>query len=236
MNACADNPSHLNFGPLWTEAEDEIVRREYKIGGAAAARRALPHRSANAISQRAIVLNVSSPHVWSERDEKLLVFWWESGLGIAGVGKHLTVKRSVRAIYLHAQRKLKLPVGAPPGWEHVQPAANRLGVDYITLVRICAWADVEIRKALSWPGKRSKKYRQKIVETAAVDEAFARWLKSETPTEASRRHGISAPTMRIWLRAAGAIPPTSGINGKRERVDAEIVDRVVAERRTRKAA
>ncbi len=47
--------------PLWTEAEDAVLRREYSTKGAAACKPELPKRTDSAIRKRATKLGLSSP-------------------------------------------------------------------------------------------------------------------------------------------------------------------------------
>jgi hypothetical protein len=78
------------------------------------------------------------------------------------------------------------------------------------------------------PAKRGRGCYWRL-PTETIDRVVAERLNGtdENVQEAAKRVGLSCATMSVWLKAAGAL-------GKRPyRVDPAVVDRVVAERRSR---
>ena len=77
----------MNFKKLpWTDAEDDIMRADYKRLGSVVVMGLLPGRTRKAIEQRAVGLGVSHSRCdpWTdEEDAMLLKFWPEMGAGCA---------------------------------------------------------------------------------------------------------------------------------------------------------
>ena len=111
-------------------------------------------------------------------------------------------------------------------------ASSRVsGVTWPTLRRVLEEAGVQVRRnphARAWATSRVL-----YVERDAMIEAVEAWLLTETVYGAARARGIPAPTLLHWMHDAGI---RSGVRGKALRIPTATIDRVVAERRARRAA
>lgn len=224
-------------GVDWSPAEDEILRRHYRTAGGAATAAMLPRRSRATVQKRASILGCVIRPNWSQADDTQLMNLWESGRALPSIAQRLG--RSPTAVYKRAVR-IGLHVGAPRGCEYLYASVQRTGFNSTAqLRRVLQWAGVEIYPALSDPkerkGRRRRQWHQHYVEPVAVDEAVARWVRSETVTDAAHRYGIADMTMRKWLLRAGVIE--SRTNGGRapHRIEKEEIDRVMACRSRRLA-
>lgn len=91
---------------------------------------------------------------------------------------------------------------------------------------------VEVTSSVGARAKRGRKQRL-VVNPLEVDAAVEAWGASETPEQAVRRHGVSAPTMRRWLEQAGHAPTKPHAPW---RVLSSVIDEVVAARGRRGTA
>ncbi|NUP08412.1 MAG: hypothetical protein HOW73_20370 [Polyangiaceae bacterium] len=162
---------------------------------------------------------------WSPADDKKLRLLW--GAPIANVAVELG--RTQRTVYWRA-RKLGLECGAPQGWEYLTAAAERTGYDTGQLRRILRAAGARPQRSISRPDVVAKR-RFNAVDPLDVDDAVAKWCRQETVEEAAARSAISGDTLRRLLLAAGHVPPRS--KRKRWRLDASVIDAVVAAYRAR---
>jgi hypothetical protein len=100
--------------------------------------------------------------------------------------------------------------------------------------RRCGIADSTMRRWLAAEGvhpPEEKAFRcHWRIPTVDIDRIIGGRIRSplENILQAGRRHGITQPTMSVWLKDAG-VP----IGKQPVRLDPAVVDRVVAERRSR---
>lgn len=214
--------------PNWTPAEDEVVRTMYRAIGDVATAAMLPGRSLVSVQKRASALGCAIRPDWSPSEDKQLILLWESGLRLSAIAKQLG--RPAHGVYNRAL-KLGMQAGCPQGFEYLSAAMQRAGFNSTDqLRRVLKWAGVQVHMALSQPKTRHVSWHHHYVDPTQVDEAVARWVRSETLVDAAKRHGISDMIMRKWLLRAGVIGARMGARTHR-RVDPEVVDRVMAERK-----
>jgi hypothetical protein len=211
----------------WTPAEDEGLRAAYSRGGIAAAMEALPGRSQLALYRRAQRLGVYRRTRWTQADDARLRKLWDGASPLREIARALG--RSELTTYWRAQ-KLGLPLGCPAGHEYISNAARRTGYDTGQLRMILRWAGVEIRRALTRPGKRRGKPGAGrltwYVATGDVDIAVEQWLETEPLESAARRAGMCAETLARRLAAIGITKPAK--LGKRHwRVHPDDVERAL---------
>lgn len=212
----------------WTAEHDELLRVHYPEGvGAAAAKLG---RSRGSVTSRAHRLELTArPRWWSEREDDFLLSKW-GRMPLRSIAKQLG--RSVAATHWRAG-KLGLGCGCPQGYECICRSAKRVGYDVSQLRRVLAAAGVMIRRAESRP-YRGTHYTHHYVDPFAVDAAVALWHKSESVESGARRHGVSAPSLRSWLRAARALglelPPEPTRKSEHWRVLSVVIDDVVMAR------
>lgn len=220
--------------PEWTDGEDEVIRRHYRSDGAAAVAALLPRRSIGAVQHRASVLGCTARPDWSPSEDKQLLMLWESGRVLQYIATRLG--RPLHGVYNRAV-KLGLAVGCPRGFEYLSDAVARCGLNSTTqLRRILDWAGVAIHEGLYQPKRdaSARAWHRHYVEPVAVDEAVAKWVRSETMQEAARRYGISGMIMRKWLLRAGVVEQRPRRMGP-QRVETAVIDRVMRERALRLA-
>lgn len=144
---------------------------------------------------------------WTEaEDRRLRLLWGVSTLDVVA----RDMQRSVLSTHWRA-RHLGLQCGAPEGGEYVWHAAQRCGYALGTFWRVLRWArsrgvEAPTLRTLSRPDPGSRRNYHWIDPTDA-DDAVALWVRSETPTEAARRHETDPCAVRRWLVAAGHTPP-----------------------------
>ena len=74
---------------IWSEEEDDIIRKYYTTGGVKEAQKYLPNRTLKAISARAIKLGIASyKNKWSEEEEDIIRKYYPIG-GLKEVQKYL---------------------------------------------------------------------------------------------------------------------------------------------------
>jgi hypothetical protein len=114
----------MNFKKLpWTEAEDDIMRADYKRLGSVVVMGLLPGRTRKAIEQRAVGLGISHSRCdpWTEEEDAMLLkFWPEMGAGCSRMFPNRT-KTSVqtRARKMRIGSVLARKPKAPPVPEEV---------------------------------------------------------------------------------------------------------------------
>lgn len=173
-------------------------------------------------------LRAASPKTrcpWSARDNEILTFLVGSGASAREMEKAL--HRPASAIYKRAV-EMGLGVGCPEGTELLTTAARRTGFSPKSLARIVAWAKIPEEKAFS-RSRRAVRSRCYVVED--VDDAAARWLKTETVNAAATRLGVASSTLLRWLREAGVLG-AGRLSHSAHRVESATIERVVRERRS----
>lgn len=217
-------PPPLNPGArAWTPAEDAVLRVRYEREGAAAMAQALG-RTLGSVHHRTRALGLYTHRRWTAKDDaQLEMLWGETSL--AWLARK--IGRTVFATYKRAQ-DIGLPLGLPDGDEYITTAISRTGYHGGPLRRILKWAGVDIRLAMSRPCGARRHFH--IVDADEVNDAIARWLKTETLQGAARRHGIDRNTLAGWLEASGLpLPPKP--DGKRHwRIPSDTIDAAVAAR------
>jgi hypothetical protein len=216
-------------GRPWTREEEDILRAKYpRCRHARELRRHLPGRTAVAIQEHGRrVLGLRTRRRWTNPERAALRKLWHD------VGQRALRERLGGRPWTEIRREAKrlgLPMGIPQGYEFLTAAAERTGFSRSTLERMLAWAGVQVHRHYGWTGP--VKFRQRYVEPEAVDEAVAKWLKTETPTALARRLGACGPQFAVVLRRAGLLPPLvrGGPAPKHQRVDSEAAERAWRER------
>lgn len=191
-------------GTPWTPEERAILAEVYAAGGYKAAVKALPHRTKSSLMRRAQRDGVLRRRRWTDSDDARLREMWNDGCSLARIATQ--IKRTQATTYWRAQ-KLGLPLGCPPDFEHLTAAACRTGFDTKALRRVLAWAKVPVKRAISRPTKSRTGHRFHIVETIAVDEAVAAWLRAEPVKRMAGRVGVSGAWLRELAHRAGYTTP-----------------------------
>ncbi len=185
----------------WTAEEDAALRKAWPKGGAAAVRRLLPHRAQWSIYHRRHQLGlVQRKPYWTAEEDAHLALRWNSGDRIDSIAKEMN--RPVAGIYERAQ-KIGLQLGCPPGFEYLTAAARRAGVATATLRKMMRAADLVIHVATTKPRGKQRRKRRHFVDPIDVDDALARWNRTETVAGAARRLGLCPWTLCRKLRALG---------------------------------
>lgn len=216
----------------WTDVEDAFIRDRYVADGATRIARDLG-RTFSSVAHRAERLGVIRYRRWTPGDDLELELLW-GGCSLKSLSAQL--KRTEATLYWRAQ-VLDLELGCPQGYEYLTAAAVRTGFAVGQLRAVLRAAGVNLRAAISRPGRPRPCRRMHFVPPDAVDEAVSLWHRSETVESVARRHGVCGDTIRDWLRearAAGApVPPEPKQHKARWRVPSGLADRLVAERRER---
>lgn len=208
-------------GPLWTPAEDDVIRTlGAKLEAKEIAAR-LPGRSVVAIFHRWRKLGLRKNRRWTRADDRQLMLLWGS-CSLAATARRLG--RTTVTTYWRAQ-KLGLGLGCPRGYEYLSAAAKRTGFDTATLRTVLRWAGVHVEKVLC--RRVSGTWRRHYVNPDRVDQAVSEWLATETPEQASRRIGISTEIIVNRLRASGLPLPERPGKKRRWRIPSETIDRAV---------
>lgn len=215
----------------WTQAELDAVRTRYATSGARALAAELG-RSERSVVRKAQALGCArKPHWTPEEDDRLRLLW--EGLSPPHVVAR-ELGRSKGAVIQRATH-LGLGRGVPQGYESIAQAAARTGLCEPTLRRVLLWAGVRRRRTMSSGPRAMPRGSHTCVDPFDVDEAVARWLATETVTAAAKRRGLRAITLTAWLREAKVIPEPSRGSRRAHRVPSEEIDRVIQERRERRA-
>jgi transposase-like protein len=211
-------------GVPWTAEEDEALRHAYATATIRwtvdTSAPVLASRTAGAVRQRAHKLGLRLRVRWTEREDRLLTFAW----GTASISE--IAKRMGRTVPGVAARAVGLGLHGDPDKETLSAAAERCGVSTGTMLSILSHQRVHMHRVPT-AGMDGGRGRTRLYDREDVDEAFATWLRTETPVQAAARVGVEKKALRKWLREAGVLPPPS--QAKR-RVDKAEVDRVIAER------
>ncbi len=208
----------------WTDEDDDAIRGGFAHGrGRALAERL--GRTVSAIHHRAQRLGIVANRRWSAADDaELGMLWFE--VGVAEIAKRM--RRTRAAVVQRAREYLRLPLGAPDGFEYISKAAERTGFALATLQMILRWAGVKPRPSMSYD--RGAKRHFHIVDPVDVDDAIERWLATESLEAAARRVGWSAETLARRLLASGLDIPARPARKRQWRIPTETVDHVVADR------
>jgi len=203
----------------WTPAETELLREAYIRGGIRAARKALPHRGDRSIYLRAKRLGLELRTLWTDDEVERLVAQW--GLESMRSLVKWTGRRRA-SIYLKA-KALGLPLGAPPGWEPLEVAARRAGYSADTLRTILRFAGFRV-----YDGYTPRQGARWIVRIEEVDQAVARYVRTETLQEAARRHDMCAERLaRICALAKVKVRRVGPLSKSQQRADSADFDRAV---------
>lgn len=144
------------------------------------------------------------------------------------IGKQ--IGRCPGGVYERAQR-IGLSTKVDTGCVSVFVAARRMGVDNTTMMRILAWAEVEVERLIVNPRRKLKRkgtgmrYR---VDLDEAREAMEKWLRCEAVATLAREFGVSPPTLRIALTRFGVERPEAN---KEWRVDPEVAKSALAAHR-----
>lgn len=225
--------SHI-LGRPWSTHEDAAIRAGYSTRRIAALAVELD-RTESAVFHRAARIGVVKSRRWTAADENALRFAWGE---VSLKRLALQLNRSAITVYWRAQ-KLGLALGCPEGYEYLSHAAARTGYATGQLRRILDWAGVKLRRSMS----RNLAHSWRAPHFAVpfdVDDAIARWHRTETVENAARRYGLGGDTLRGWLVeaiAGGAdVPPKPAGRRVHWRVPSEALDQVVAARSSRRRA
>lgn len=216
------------LGRPWTEAEDEVLRKQYCKRGAKAASETLG-RSFASTCKRARRLGLATHARWTKTDVETLEDYWGHET-LAQLSKRLG--RTKAAIYQRANES-GFVLGVPEGYEYLTHAAKRTGFTPSQLREILRSAGAPLRRTTSRPGKVKRHYH--MVDTVDVDDAVEKWLSCEETHPAAEARGLCGDTLRRWLRDAAScgfeIPPEPKIAKGRWRVPSKTIDAVIAWRR-----
>lgn len=156
---------------VWTPAEDLLLRATWTAGGIAAARSALPARSAFSICYRARrLLGPVRRRKWTPREEVKLRAMWDASYTLPWLARKLG--RSEKAVYEKAQA-LGLSLGCPQGYEYLSNAAARTGCTRRQMKRALAHSHKHQPLSLS----RRARERNVLVEPDVADVAVAAWVR-----------------------------------------------------------
>lgn len=209
-------------GPLWTPAEDEILRSMFFGSTALEISARLPGRNESAVFHRSRRLGLIKNRRWTDVDDKRLRNWW--GEPIAKVARELD--RSVITIYWRAQ-VLGLPLGVPQGGEYLSTAARRCGYATQTFRKILKWAGVSARRAVTRNPLKCW-HAAHWVDPDDANDAVSKWLRTETPQAAGRRLGLDGSTVIRRLILSGLpLPPKPG-RKEHWRIESEIIEQACA--------
>jgi hypothetical protein len=217
-------------GRSWTEAEDGHLRDHYVATGTVACATALG-RSVQSVRSRVqrLGLNQRQPRWTPAEDAKLAMMWGVHPIEAIAA----SIGRTIEGVYRRAEL-LDMGLGCPQGHETIHQAARRTGYADATLVGILRWAHVRIDRA--WTRKGSKVVtrgpRNRVVETADVDDAVARWCATEPLACAAERLGVSASLLARLAEEAIArgdvrIPPRPRGYRKHWRIASVLCDELV---------
>ena len=211
----------------WTMPEETAVRTRYVVDGPAVLAAELG-RSLSSVHHRARRLGSLRKRRWSAKDNEILRMLWGEET-VAAIAKRLG--RTVATTYQHA-KEIGLPLGCPQGREYLTTAGARTGYRADQLRRILTWAGVRMLPAMSRPWSTGPVRHYHTVDPFDVDEAVARWHKTETLEAASRRLGWCAETIHRDLVALGEPLPAKPRNKRHWRIPSELIDRATAHRFT----
>lgn len=207
-------------GPFWTPAEDAVIRELATTTEASDLAAKLPGRTQSAVFHRMRKLGIQKRRRWTAADDRKLEMLWGKSLKVVAA----ELGRTMLTTYWRAQ-KLGLGLGVPQGGEYMSAAARRTGYAISTLWMILRWAGV--RPLLSLARERTERSTH-WVDPDDVNDAIEKWLLTETPEAAARRHGYSAEcVIQRLIRSGLAVPPRPG---KRchWRIPSEIIDQSMA--------
>lgn len=208
-------------GPLWTAAEDAIVRELAPTMEAKDIAVRLPGRSVNAVFHRVARLGIDKRRRWTAADDNRLTLDWGT-MTIEDVAAKLG--RTVIATYWRAQ-KLGVGLGVPQGCERFTSAAERCGYAPATLRMILGWAKVPIHRGIT----RRRETQTTWVDPMSVDDAIRKWHTTETPHAAARRVGLSTGEVVVHRLEASGLPLPRKPRRKRHwRIPSETIDRAMA--------
>lgn len=185
-------------GRPWSEAEDDTIRSDYAKLTAATVATQLG-RSVAAVCNRAMRLGVSRIRKWSKKDDHDLRDAWGEGT-VERIARRL--KRSPHSVYWRAGF-LGLPRGCPEGFEYLSTAADRVGLDRKTLVKILKAAGVKIGRSMSRP-KKEASFRCRVVDPYAVDKAVRQYRAVAPINTYADSAGIDLLTLQRWALLAEA--------------------------------
>jgi hypothetical protein len=209
------------FDRRWTPAMDAELRRRYfsEYVKDIAADLGV---STIALFHRARRIGLKKNRQWTAaNDLELRELWGECSLAeLSG-----RLKRTQATLYWRGQL-LGLTSQVPRGFEYLTHAADRTGYDTGQLRAILKWAGVRLRVSMGRPVKHRSR-RHHIVDPYDVNEAIARWLRTEPLASAASRRGVSASVLERRLRLLPKVPRKP--KGKKHwRVPSDLIDQALA--------
>jgi hypothetical protein len=210
-----------NFVRVWTEAEESWLRANAKTKTLAEMAAHLG-RSWRSVSNRTSRLGLLKLRRWTREDDMRLRSMWGSK-SVRYVAAKLD--RTVATTYWRAQL-LGLDLGLQPGTEYLKSAAKRAGFSPEALRNILSWARVHTSLP---PTRTTSKRPKRCIEPDVVDDAVARWMKTETLAAAARRYGFSeSGSVLLRLRASGLPLPKKPKRLRHWRIPSETIDKAMA--------
>lgn len=208
------------------------MRRLYRVDRPAL-HAAISYRTPGAIQLHASHLKAGIRPRWTDEEEERLRRILNARLSLKKAAAALG--RTEKAVYEHAHA-LGIAVGCPEGHEYLMTAMERSGFTNVAAFRqLLRRAGVAIHVSMSDPYRRGV-YRRSFVDPFDVDEAVATWVASEPVNAAARARGLNGITLTSWLIDAGVLESRVGAGDRTQRrVASDVIDRVVAERRTQQA-
>ncbi len=220
------------FSNYWTSAEEAALRGSYLKGGIAAAQKAIPARSRQALFVRAQMLGLKRRSRWTPQNDAVLRKLW--GLhSLRQIAKK--TGRAERAVCWRA-KLLGLELGCQRGHEYLEQACRRTGFNTPALRRILKAGGVRLTRPMSLESNGAFQYR--TVDSLDVDDAVAEWLKTEIVSAAASARDMSAGVLRAWLLAAiarGVVMPAPTQKRAHWRVASATIDAVIAWRGARES-
>lgn len=206
-------------GPLWTPAEDAIVRELAPTHEALDLLPKLPGRTVGAIFHRLQRLGIQKRRRWTRAEDTALELAW--GEPLDKLSREL--RRTKITIYARACALGLL--GIPRGGEHLATAAVRCGFDSGQLRKILKWAGVKLNPV---PARRRAKPTYFWVDPTEVNDAVRAWLETETPNVAAKRIGCSAEKIEGRLKASGLAVPKKPRGRRHWRIPSKTIDFAMA--------
>jgi len=215
MNAPASRPSKLPpGGRLWTDVEDELLRKHYLERGPAWCAEQL-HRTEASVCKRAEKFKLyRHSRRWTPEEDAILRREW----GEVGERRLRAILPGRRSPAIARRAEVIGLEDAAQGLETVTAAMKRVGMNRRQFLRVITEAGVRVKLRVRGSGKRATNrglYRWRCVRpddvTAAVEAWLARGRATLTCPEAADRCGVSETTMRRALLALAAERSVDGM-------------------------
>jgi hypothetical protein len=197
----------------WTADELEILRTRYNEDGPEAVAKAVG-RTAKAVKYKAYkekIIEIKRRYVrsyklWTEEEENRLRWDWGT-IPLSKIAR--SMNRTERSVYDRA-KQLGLKMGCPPGWVRISHAAEKIGIDKKSLIRLLKEENVPIKKSWSFPIK-NKKYSFLVVEFDLAVEAWERRSSKYQLSVMAKICGVSRTQLKMLMIASGAKPPAKNV-------------------------